>query len=108
MTTATREKKATRVKLQPLSDRVLLEREESEKQTIGGIVLPDQAKKKSKRGKVLGIGNGKLDKEGKRIPLSVKPGDRVLFSGYSGEEIEVNGKEVLLIREDDILAVIHD
>ena len=72
------------------------------------LFLPDQAKKKSKRGKVLGVGNGKLDKEGKRIPLAVKSGDRVLFSGYSGEEIEVNGKEVLLIREDDILAVIHD
>ena len=108
MTTTTRRKKGIRVRLQPLGDRVLIQREESEQQSAGGIVLPDQAQKKSKRGKVLGVGNGKLDKEGKRIPLAVKSGDRVLFSGYSGEEIEVNGKEVLLIREDDILAVIHD
>jgi chaperonin GroES len=108
MATATRSKKRKAVKLQPLGDRVLVEREEAEKRTAGGIVLPDKARDKSKRGKVLSVGNGKLNKDGKRFPLTVKPGDRVLFSGYSGEEIKTDGREVLLIREDDILAVIHD
>jgi len=108
MATATKRKKQRAVKLQPLGDRVLVEREEAEKRTAGGIVLPDKAQDKSKRGKVLSVGNGKLNKDGKRSPLTVKPGDRALFSGYSGEEIKIDGREVLLIREDDILAVIHD
>ena len=108
MATAIRKEKRTALKLQPLGDRVLVEREESEERTAGGIVLPDKARDKSKRGKILSVGNGKLNKEGKRIPPTVKPGDRVLFSGYSGEEIKIDGREVLLIREDDILAVIHD
>lgn len=108
MATATKHKRANAVKLRPLGDRVLVEREEAEHQTSGGIVLPDKAQKKSKCGKVLAVGNGKLDKEGKRIPLTVKPGERVLFAGYSGEEIEVDGRDVLLIREDDILAVLLD
>jgi len=108
MPTATRKKKRTNLKLQPLGDRLLVEREESEEKTAGGIVLPDKAKEKSKRGRVLSVGNGKLNKDGKRIPPTVKPGDRVLFSGYSGEEIEFDGREVLLIREDDILAVIRN
>jgi len=106
MATVTKRRRASTVKLQPLGDRVLVEREEAEHQTSGGIVLPDKAQKKSKQGTVLAVGNGKLDKEGKRIPLTVKSGQRVLFAGYSGEEIEVDGKEVLLIREDDILAVL--
>lgn len=108
MATATKGKKGTAVKLQPLGDRVLVEREKSEEKTAGGIVLPDKAKEKSKRGKVLSVGNGKLNKDGKRIPPTVKPGDQVLFSGYSGEEIKFDGREVLLVREDDILAVIRD
>jgi chaperonin GroES len=108
MATATKERKSTALRLQPLGDRVLVERQESEERTAGGIVLPDKARDKSKRGKVLSVGNGKLNKDGKRIPPTVKPGDRVLFSGYSGEEIKFDGREVLLIREDDILAVMHD
>ena len=108
MATATKSKKARTVKLQPLGDRVLVEREESEERTAGGIVLPEKARDKSKRGKVLSVGNGKLNKDGKRIPPTVKPGDRVLFSGYSGEEIKFDGWEVLLIREEDILAVVHN
>jgi len=108
MATATKSKKKRAVKLQPLGDRVLVEREESVGKTAGGIVLPDKARDKSKRGKVLSVGNGKLNKDGKRIPPTVKPGDLVLFSGYSGEEIKFDGREVLLIREDDILAVIDD
>jgi len=108
MATATKTKKRITLKLQPLGDRVLVEREESEERTAGGIVLPDKARDKSKRGKVLSVGNGKLNKDGKRIPPTVKPGDRVLFSGYSGEEIKIDGQEMLLVREDDILAVIRD
>ncbi len=108
MATVTRTEKRTKNKLQPLGDRVLVEREESEERTAGGIVLPDKARDKSKRGKVLSVGNGKLNKDGKRIPPTVKLGDLVLFSGYSGEEIKFDGKEVLLIREDDILAVIRN
>ena len=108
MATATRTRKSTKVKLQPVGDQVLVEREKSEERTTGGIVLPDKARNKSKRGKVLSVGNGKLNKEGKRIPPRINPGDRVLFRGYSGEEIKFDGWEVLLIREDDVLAVIRD
>jgi len=108
MATATKERKRTALRLEPLGDRVLVEREESEERTHGGIVLPDNARDKSKRGKVLSVGPGKLNKDGKRMPPTVKPGDRVLFGGYSGEEINMDGQNVLLIREGDILAVIHD
>jgi chaperonin GroES len=108
MATAAKNKREKTFKLQPLGDRVLVEREESEEQTIGGIVLPDNARKKSKRGTVLCVGNGELDKHGQRTSPTVKPGDRVLFAGYSGEEIKFDGREVLLIREGDLLAVIPD
>ena len=108
MPTATREKRRTTLKLQPLGDRVLVEREQTEERTAGGIVLPDNARDKSKRGKVLSVGSGKLNKDGKRIPPTFKAGDQVLFSGYSGEEIKFDGREVLLIREDDILAIVRD
>ena len=107
-TTATKERKGTRIKLQPLGDRVLVERKAAEEKTAGGIVLPDKAQKKSKLGKVLEVGSGKLDEQGKRIPLSVRRGDQVLFSSYSGEEVDIDNKEYLLIREDDILAVITE
>jgi len=100
-------KKRTTVKIQPVGDRVLVERDKSKEKTAGGIVLPDNAKENSKRGKVLSVGAGNLNKSGKRIPPPVKPGDRVLFSGYSGEEIALDGRKVLLIRENDILAVIQ-
>jgi len=108
MTAATKRTKRTAPRLEPLGDRILVEREQSEETTPGGIVLPDNARDKSKRGKVLTVGPGKLNKDGRRMPPTVKPGDRVLFGGYSGEEIKVDGQEVLLIREDDILAVIKD
>ncbi len=95
------------LKLQPLGDRVVVEREERESTTAGGIVLPDTAKNKPARGTVQSVGEGKLLENGKRVELQVKPGDRVLFSSYAGEEFKVGDKELVLLREDDILAVIE-
>src|SRR5262245_31460233 len=94
--------------LQPLGDRVVVEREEAQEKTAGGIVLPDTAKDKPQRGKVVAVGEGRVTKDGKRRPLQVKVGDRVLFTSYAGEEFKVDGdKKVLLMREDDILAVVE-
>src|SRR5215469_12449492 len=112
MAVATKEKKkvstsSKEFKLQPLGDRVVLEREESETTTAGGIVLPDTAKNKPARGTVVSVGDGKLRDDGKRTPLQVKVGDRVLFSSYAGDEFKVGDRELLLMREDDILAVIE-
>ncbi len=110
MSTATKEKKAAKsgkLSLQPLGDRVVIEREASESKTAGGIVLPDSAKDKPARGTVRAVGEGKLTKDGNRKPLRVKVGDRVLFSSYAGDEFKVEGQELLLMREDDILAVIE-
>jgi chaperonin GroES len=94
------------VKLQPLGDRVVVEREESETKTAGGIVLPDTAKDKPTRGKVISVGDGRLAKDGARIPLQVKVGDRVLFTSYAGEQFKLGDRELLLMHEEDILAVI--
>jgi chaperonin GroES len=95
------------IKLQPLGDRVVLERDESETITAGGIVLPDTAKDKPTRGKVISVGEGRLLKSGARSPLQVKVGDRVLFSSYAGDTFKVGARELLLLREEDILAVIE-
>ena len=95
-----------KVQLQPLGDRVVIEREESESVTAGGIVLPDSAKDKPTRGSVISVGEGKLNKDGKRIALQVKAGDRVLFTSYAGEQFKLGDRDLLLMREDDILAVI--
>jgi chaperonin GroES len=95
-----------KVQLQPLGDRVVVEREESESMTAGGIVLPDSAKDKPTRGLVVSVGDGKLNKDGKRTALQVKSGDRVLFTSYAGEQFKLGERELLLMREDDILAVI--
>ena len=93
--------------LKPLGDRVVVEREEAKETTAGGIVLPDTAKDKPQKGKVLAIGEGRLTKDGKRRDLQVKVGDLVLFTSYAGDEFKVDGeKKVLLMREDDILAVV--
>ena len=95
------------MKFQPLGDRVVVEREEAKSTTAGGIVLPDTAKDKPQKGKVLAIGEGRITKDGKRRPLQVKVGDSVLFTSYAGDEFKLDGeKKVLLMREDDILAVI--
>jgi chaperonin GroES len=96
------------MKLQPLGDRVVVEREEAQEKTAGGIVLPDTAKDKPQRGKVVAVGEGRVTKDGKRRPLQVKVGDRVLFTSYAGEEVPFDReKRTLLMREDDILAVIE-
>jgi len=100
-------KKSSDIKLQPLGDRIVLEREESEERTAGGIVLPDTAKNKPARGTVVAIGDGRLLDDGKRGKLQVKVGDRVLFSSYAGDEFKIGDRELLLMREDDILAVIE-
>src|SRR5688500_18324897 len=105
MATATKTK--SRIKLQPLGDRVVVQREESEEKTAGGILLPDTAKDKPARGSVVSVGNGKLLEDGSRGTLQVKVGDRVIFSSYAGETFKVDDQELLLMREDDILAVIE-
>ncbi len=93
-------------KIRPLGDKVLVRRVEAESKTAGGIVLPDAAKEKPKRGKIISVGQGKLLDDGKRAKLQVKKGDEVLFSSYAGTEITVDGKEMMIMSEGDILAVI--
>jgi chaperonin GroES len=95
-----------KLQLQPLGDRVVVEREESETMTAGGIVLPDSAKDKPTRGKVISVGEGRLNKNGSRTPLQVKVGDRVLFTSYAGEQFKLGDQELLLMHEEDILAVL--
>lgn len=96
------------MKLQPLGDRVVVEREEASQTTAGGIVLPDTAKDKPQKGKVLAVGEGRVNKDGKRQALQVQVGDAVLFTSWAGDEFKVEGdKKVLLMREDDILAVVE-
>lgn len=92
--------------LMPLGDRVVIEREQSEQKTSGGILLPDSAKDKPARGVVVSVGEGRLDSKGTRNPLQVKPGDRVVFTSYAGEPFRVGDDELLLMREDDILAIL--
>ena len=95
------------MKIQPLGDRVVVEREEAQSKTAGGIVLPETAKDKPQKGKVIAVGEGRITKDGKRRELQVKTGDTVIFTSYAGDEFKVDGgKKVLLMREDDILAVV--
>ncbi len=93
--------------IRPLGEKVLLKRVEAEETTAGGIVLPDSAKEKPKRGKVLGVGDGKLLDTGDRKPLQVKIGNEVLFTSYAGTEVKVNGEEMLIMDESDILAIVE-
>lgn len=95
------------MKLRPLQDRILVKRVEEETKTKGGIIIPDTAKEKPAEGKIVAVGNGKTGDDGKRIPLSVKEGDRVLFGKYSGTEVKVEGEEYVIMREDDILGIIE-
>jgi len=92
------------IKLQPLGDRVVVKPSAEEDVTKGGIILPDTAKEKPQRGTVIAVGPGRLDEEGKRIPMEVKKGDKVIYSKYAGSEIKQNDEEVLILRESDILA----
>ena len=95
------------MKIRPLNDRVLVQRMEEETKTKGGIIIPDTAKEKPAEGKIVAAGNGRLGEDGKRVPLEVKKGDRVLFSKYGGTEVKVGGEEYLIMREDDILGIIE-
>ena len=95
------------MKIRPLQDRILVKRIEEEEKTSGGIIIPDTAKEKPQEGKVIAVGNGKLLDDGKLHPLDVKKGDRVLFSKYGGTEVQVEGEEHLIVREDDILGILE-
>ena len=93
-------------KLQPINDRVIVKRVEAEDKTAGGIILPDSAKEKPKEGIIVAVGEGKPNKDGSRTPLQVKPKDRVIFSSYAGTEVKISGDELLIMGEDDILAIV--
>ena len=95
------------MKLRPLQDRILVQRVEEETKTKGGIIIPDTAKEKPAEGKVVAVGNGKLGEDGKRVALEIKAGDRILFGKYSGTEVKIDGEEYLIMREDDVLAVVE-
>jgi len=95
------------MKIRPLQDRVIVRRLEEEEKTKGGIIIPDTAKEKPQEGKVIAVGKGKVNEDGKVIPLDVKAGDRILFGKYSGTEIKIEGEEHLIMREEDILGVIE-
>ncbi len=95
------------MKIRPLHDRILVQRVEEEKTTKGGIIIPDTAKEKPIEGKVIAAGNGRVGDDGKKIPLEVKKGDRILFGKYGGTEIKIEGEEYLIMREDDVLGIIE-
>ena len=95
------------MKIRPLNDRIVVVRIEEEEKTSGGIIIPDTAKEKPQEGKVVAVGPGKLDDNGERVAMDVKENDRVLFSKYGGTEIEIEGVEHLIMREDDILGIIE-
>ncbi|QJB55122.1 co-chaperone GroES [Pseudodesulfovibrio sp. zrk46] len=94
------------MKLKPLNDRVLVKRLEMEEKTAGGIYIPDSAKEKPMKGEIVAAGPGKLDDKGERVAMTVKVGDTVLFAKYAGSEITIDGEETLVMREDDILAIV--
>jgi chaperonin GroES len=96
------------MKVRPLNDRILVRRVEETEQRVGGIIIPDTAKEKPQQGKVIAAGTGKIKEDGNRIPLDVKAGDTILFGKYSGQEIKLDGEEYLIMREDEVLAVIED
>jgi chaperonin GroES len=95
------------MKIRPLQDRIIVRRVDEEETTKGGIIIPDSAKEKPQEGKVIAVGKGKANEEGKLQPLDVKKGDKVLFSKYAGTEINIEGTEHLIIREDDVLGVVE-
>ena len=94
------------MKIVPLNDKLVVERLEADEKSAGGIILPDTAKEKQKQGKIISVGEGKLLDDGKRAAFQVKVGDRVLFTSYAGNEVTVDGKEFLIMTEDDVLAVV--
>jgi chaperonin GroES len=94
------------MKIRPLHDRIIVQRLEEGEQRIGGIIIPDTAKEKPQQGKVLAVGNGKVNDDGTRVPLDVRAGDLILFGKYSGQDIKLDGQEYLIMKEDDVLAII--
>jgi chaperonin GroES len=96
------------MKVRPLHDRIIVKRIEEGEQKVGGIIIPDTAKEKPQQGKVIAAGAGKAKDDGKRIPLDVKEGDTILFGKYSGQEIKIDGEELLILREDEVLAVLEE
>ena len=98
---------ATATKFRPLHDRIVVKRIEEGEQKVGGIIIPDSAKEKPQQGKVIAVGKGKIEKDGKVTPLDVKEGDTILFGKYSGQEIKIDGTEYLIMREDEVLAVVE-
>ncbi|PYM30291.1 MAG: co-chaperone GroES [Candidatus Rokuibacteriota bacterium] len=95
------------MKIRPLHDRLLVERLEEKEVKKGGIIIPDTAKEKPQEAKVIAVGNGKVTDEGKKIPLDVKAGDKILFGKYSGSEVKLDDKEYLIMREEDVLAILE-
>ena len=95
------------MKVKPLHDRLIIKALEEEEKTKGGIIIPDTAKEKPVEGKVLAVGAGRIKKDGTKMPLEIKKGDRVLYAKYGGTEIKIDGEEYLMMKEDDILAVIE-
>lgn len=93
--------------LRPLQDRIIVKRMEEEQKTAGGLFIPETAKEKPQRGEIVAVGNGKKTEDGKVLPLDVKVGDKVLFGKYAGTDIKVDGEEYLMMREDDLLAVVE-
>jgi chaperonin GroES len=96
------------MKVKPLQDRLVVKRIEEEEKTKGGIIIPDAAKEKPQEGRVVAVGDGKVLESGQKSPLTVKVGDKILFGKYSGTEIKIDGEEHLILREDDVLAIIED
>ena len=94
------------MKIRPLHDRLIVKRVEEQEVKKGGIIIPDTAKEKPQEGKVIAAGTGKVTEEGKRLPLAVKEGDRILFGKYSGSEVKLDGEEYLILREEDILGIL--
>jgi chaperonin GroES len=95
------------MKIRPLHDRILVRREEEKEAKKGGIIIPDSAKEKPQQAKVIAVGNGKVNEDGKKIPLDVKAGDRILFGKYSGAEVKLDDEEYLILREEDVLCILE-
>jgi chaperonin GroES len=97
---------AAKTKLHPLHDRILVKRVEEEEVRRGGIIVPDTAKEKPQEGKVIAVGTGKVTEDGKKLPLDVKAGDRILFGKYSGSEVRIDDQEYLIMKEEDVLGIL--
>jgi len=102
-----KERSEKRMKVRPLADRILVKRVEEEEVVRGGIIIPDTAKEKPQEGKVVAVGPGRLGEDGKRMPMELKKGNRILMGKYAGTEVKIDGEEHIIMREDDVLAVIE-